>query len=79
MVLQGSQVLSLAAGALPSTERGCAAAMVGAAETGARTARRRIALRARWGRQRQIRISDLLPVARLRTDRTHHTGMLARE
>ena len=51
MVLQeGTQVISLAAGSLPSTERVCAAATVGAAETGARPAMRRTrrsALRAR--------------------------------
>src|SRR5438874_683459 len=71
MVLQGAQVVSLAAGALPSTERVCTAATVRPAETGARLAMRRARRKstsmARRCSQRQIPMVDLLTVARLTT------------
>src|SRR6266516_557872 len=76
MVLQGAQVVSLAAGSLPSTEKVPRATTVGAAETGARMAtgraRRRSALRARRRNQRQICMVNLLTVARLVTRHGPH-------
>src|SRR5438132_11489809 len=80
MVLQSAQVASVAAGLLPSTERVCVAATMGAAEFGARTAtgraRRRIAVRARrW----PIRMADLLTVARLATRHGPHRSVPVRK